>query len=185
MDVNDGTDLAAMHQAITDGIAGAFPGVHVEFYREDRKNLPLGDGTDKPSAYVLLDLPEMDATADAPDPGTEQQALRARFEAEIIMRALKPGAKVDVRVLAGSLAAYLRQRSRWPGVLNGPIHVSGCYRDDFNPELDQFEVWRVEWTQEVRLGEGVWKETGDTPANVFLAFVPADGPREPAVELTA
>lgn len=185
MDVNDGTDLAALHQAISTGLAAAFPGVHVEFYRDEdpegRRQLPLGDGVgaNAPRAYVLLDLAEMER-GDADDPGTEQQALRARFEAEIIVKALQADAKVKVRVLAGSIAAFLRQRSRWPGVLNGPCQVVGCYRDDFSPDLDRFQVWRVEWTQDVFLGAGVWKNTGDTPQDVLFSYVPLVGiPHEP------
>lgn len=187
MDVNDGTDLGALHQAITDGLAGQFPGVHVEFYREDRKNLPTGDGIgdNPPRAYVLLDLDEMDR-GDAQDPGTEQQPLVARFQAEVIVRSVKDqhGAKVQVRILAGSIAAFLRSRSRWPGVLNGPARVVGCYRDDFSPELDQFEVWRVEWVQEVWLGAGVWKTTGTTPQPLF-SYVPLVGTTNEAAYMNA
>lgn len=175
MDVNDGTDLAAMHQAIVDGLAAAFPGVHCEFYREDRKNLPTGDGagTNPPRAYVLLDMDEMDR-GDTEDPGTEQQPLAARFQAEVIVKSIRDqhGAKVAVRVLAGSIAAYLRTKSRWPGVLSGPARVVGCYKDDFSPELDQFEVWRVEWTQEVWLGAGVWRNDGTPVTQVFVGYAP-------------
>jgi hypothetical protein len=180
MDVNDGTDLAAMHQAITQTMAAAFPGVHVEFYRDEdpegRRVLPLGDGVgaNPPKAYVLLELSEMER-GDSADPGTEQQPLMARFEAEVIVKSLQADAKVKVRVLAGSIAAYLRSRSRWPGVLNGSMRVTGCYKDDFSPDLDKFQVWRVEWVQEIWLGAGVWKETGTTP-HALYSYVPLVGP---------
>lgn len=172
MDLNDGTDLAALHAGIADTLAAAFPGVHVEFYREDRKNMPWGDGSapDKPTAYALLQLAEMDAGED--DPGTEQQPVLARFECELVTKSLLPDAKLQARILAGSVAAFLRKQSRWPGALNGAMRVVGCYRDDFSPELDQFEVWRVEWVQELWLGAGVWKNTGTLPTDVFARFVP-------------
>lgn len=153
----NGTDLAALHQAITTVSAAAFPGVHFEFYREDRVNLPMGTGLPgaDPKAYALLELAEMDA-ADM-DPGTDQQAVVARFEAQIVMKALRADAKVEIRSLAGSFAAFLRKQSRFnpSQVLQGSARVVGCYKDDFSPELDQFEVWRVEWTQEIWLGSGV------------------------------
>lgn len=181
MDLNDGTDLAALHDAIAADLAAAFPGVRVEFYRDDspegRRQLPFGDGVgdNAPRAYMLLDLDEMEASG-ADDPGTEQQALVARFEAEVIVKALQADAKLAVRVLAGSLAAHLRQRVRWPGaILQGDIKVVGCYKDEFSPELDKFQVWRVEWLQEVWLGAGVWKETGTTPS-VLFSYVPLVGP---------
>lgn len=174
-----GTDLAAMHAAIVSTSAAAFPGVHFEFYREDRKNLPMGSGAagQPPKAYCLMELPEMDASDT--DPGTEQQALAARFEAEIVIKSMQPDARLLVRVLAGSYAAFLRKQMRWPGVLNGPIRVVGCYKDDFSPELDQFEVWRVEWTQDVWLGD-VSEAMGTVPGQPLYSFVPLIGiPHEP------
>jgi hypothetical protein len=184
VDINDGTDLAALHQAIVDVAAAAFPGVHFQFYRdeEDRKNLPLGTGTegDHPRAYVLLELSELEAAER--DPGTEQQAMLAKFEAEVVVKSLQADAKVKVRVLAGSLAAFLRKQLRFrpADVLQGEAKVVGCYRDDFSPELDKYEVWRVEWLQEVWLGEGVWRNDGTRPAQVLFSYVPIVGiPFEP------
>lgn len=175
MDLNSGTDLAALHVAIADSLAAAFPGVHWEFYREDRKNLPLGDGVgdNPPKAYGLLNLAEMDASDE--DPGTDQQAVTARFECELVVKGLRQDAKVGVRVLAGSVAAFLRSRSRWPGVVNGAMKVAGCYKDDFSPELDQFEVWRVEWVQDLVLGTGVWLHEGETPTQPLFSYVPLVG----------
>lgn len=150
-----GTDLAALHAAIVAQSAAAFPGVHFEFYRQDRKALPFGTGLAgaDPSAYVLFDLAEMDASER--DPGTDQQPVVVRFEAEVVIKSLQANSRLTVRALAGSFAAFLRRTMRWPGTLNGPISVVGVYKDDFSPELDQFEVWKVEWTQELWLGAGV------------------------------
>lgn len=183
MDVTDGTDLAAMHTAIVTASAAAFNGVHFEFYREDRKNLPFGAGGtgQDPTAYVLLDLTGMDAAGD--DPGTEQQAMEARFEAEVVVKSLQANSKTLVRVLAANYAAFLRRQLRWPGVLNGPIQVTGAYKDDFEPELDKYEVWRVEWTQTVFLGAGVpWTPpAGDVQADAanittpLFSYVPLVG----------
>lgn len=183
MDKLDGTDLAALHQAIAQVSAAAFPGVHFEFYREDRKNLPMGTGAegDHPRAYVLLQLEEMEATDS--DPGTEQQSMLAKFEAEVVLKSVQVDSKVKVRALAGAFAAFLRKQSRFrpADVLQGPARVAGCYRDDFSPELDQFEVWRVEWAQEVWLGEStVWKPAGTIPTQVLYSYVPLIGiPHEP------
>lgn len=178
MDRLDGTDLAALHDAIVTVSAAAFPGVHFEFYREDRTSLPFGNGEagQDPKAYCLLELSEMDASD--MDPGTEQQGMLARFEANFVIKSLQDDAKVLVRALAGSFAAFLRKQSRFQpaDVLQGPVRVVGCYKDDFNPELDQFEVWRVDWTQEIWLGEGtVWKSSGTIPTQVLFSYVPIIG----------
>lgn len=179
VDILKGTDLAALHAAIVDTSAAAFPGVHFEFYRVDRKNLPFGDGlgTNPPKAYCLLELSDMDASDF--DPGTDQQAVGAKFEAEIIVKSLQVDSRLLIRALAGSYAAFLRKQLRWPGVLNGPIKVDGCYKDDFSPELDQFEVWRVEWVQDVWMGD-VSEVLPPRPTQVLFSYVPMVGiPYEP------
>ena len=188
MDILQGTDLAAFHAAIVSTSAVAFPGTHFEFYRADRKSLPFGSGEpgQSPRAYCLLDLTEMDDAGS--DPGTDQQALVAKIDAEIIVKSLQVDARLLVRQLAGGYAAFLRRQMRWPGVLNGPIMVTGCYKDDFSPELDQYEVWRVEWAQEIWLGSGVdvyvipagQTESGSPalaapPTQVLYSYVPLVG----------
>lgn len=172
IDHQDGTDLAALHVAIATQSAAAFPGVWFEFYREDRDKLPAMGSEGQPTACCMLELVELDPV-DA-DPGTEQIDLLARFEAQFIVGFRTPNAKVAIRALAGSYAAYLRKRSRWPEVVNGPIKNVRCFKDDFSPELDQYEIWTVEWTQVVRLGEGVWKNTGTTP-DALYSWVPLIG----------
>ena len=64
---------------------------------------------------------------------------------------LGTNAKRTARRLSADLAAFLRLR-RWTGIHSGPGEVVGFYKDDFDPELDQFEVWRVEWAHIVHLG---------------------------------
>lgn len=178
----DGTDLAALHTAIVSASATAFPGVHFEFYRGDRVNLPFGDGApgNDPLAYVLLELREFDV-GDTVDPGTEQQAMLARFEAEVVMKTLPTDARLSVRILGAAFAAFLRKQSRFSPstVLQGPALVHACHKDDFAPELDQYEVWRVEWMQEVWFGTGlVWTDAwGFTaqPAQVLIGYSPIVG----------
>lgn len=176
-----GTNLADLHVAIVEVAAAAFPGVHFEFYREDRKSLPMGTGAPgaDPRAYALLEMTELDA--DEFDPGTEQQAMVARFEAEFIIKSLQPDAKVKIRSLAASFAAFLRKQSRFKpaDVLQGNARVVGCYKDDFSPELDKYEVWRVEWTQTVWFGDAT-EPLPPIPTQILYSYVPMIGiPHEP------
>lgn len=182
-----GTDLAALHQAIVEVSAAAFPGVHFEFYRLERKSLPFGSGQpgQDPMAYALLELSEFEP-GDTIDPGTEQQAMMAKFEAEFVMKSLPVDARLSARVLAASFAAFLRKQLRFrpDQVFQGQARVVGCYKDDFSPELDQYEVWRVEWMQEVWLGQGtIWMpdpSIPNPPGQVLFSFVPVVGtPYEP------
>ena len=177
-----GTNLAALHQAIVEVSAAAFPGVHFEFYREDRTSLPFGDGLagHDPMAYALLDLAEFEP-GDTADPGTGQQAMIAKFEAEIVMKSLPADARLSVRALAAAFAAFIRKQVRFRPdlVFQGQARVAGCYKSDFSPELDQYEVWRVEWMQEVWLGQGtIWMPDPSIPAppnQVLFSFVPVVG----------
>jgi hypothetical protein len=163
----DPCDLDALHQAITNTIAAAFPDLKtVEFYRLDREELPL--------PACLLDLVEMEH--DHFDPGSEQAQLLVRFEARFVLGFRKQSAKLEVRKLAAAFAALLRKTLRWPGVKGqGAIRLIGCFPDDFEPVLDQFEVWRVEWQQPLWFGESVWKDIGTTPSTVFLGIAPEIG----------
>lgn len=159
--------LDTLHQAIVDAIKAQFPDlVTVEFYREERDGLPI--------PACLLDLTEMESVPDE-DPGTGQLAMDCRFEAGIILGFRVPNVKLEARKMAAALAVWLRLK-RWPGIRCGPAQVIGCYKDDFKPELDQYEVWRVEWHQVIHLGVNAWANTGGTiPTQLLGSWVPKIG----------
>lgn len=158
--------LDALHNAIGQAIANKFPTLAtVEAYRLDRKALPL--------PACLFELVEFETSDDAMDPGTEQLAVTVRFEARFLIGFKTPQAKLQVRKLAASFAAFARL-NRW-GVRVGPAQVIGAYPDDFDPELDQFECWRVEWTQVVHLGDPIIWDEGETPSNPVYSWTPNVG----------
>lgn len=178
-------DLADLHQAIEQNIRAAFPGLKtVAFYREETERTPL-----QPSELpaCILELSELEPTPDV-DPGTEQLAVNARFEARLVIGFRTPRAKLEIRRLAGSFAAWLRLR-RWvlttqpdedaePVTRNlptGPADVVAIMPDEFDPELDRFEVWRVEWLQPLHLGIGVWTDEGVTPGAPLYSWAPRIG----------
>ena len=171
MDRNTNVDLNALHDAIVADIKAQFPDLQtVEFYRtEERK----GGRDGLPLPAIILDLSEFDPDADI-DPGTEQLAVNARFEAEIIFGFRTPNVKREIRKFAAAFAAWLRLR-HWTGVRTGPAYVTSICRSDFNPELDQYEVWCVEWSQPIHLGNTVWTNDGSVPQEVFAGFSPDIG----------
>lgn len=177
-DRNTEIDLAVLHQAIVDDIKAQFPELTtVEFYRgqdtgEDRRSLP--------TPACLLDLTELEAEPEA-DPGTEQLAVLAKFEVALVIDFRTAQSKLSIRQLAASFAAWLRLR-RWsnaavPGkkLPTGPAQVVGAYPDDFQPDLERFVVWRVEWQQIIHLGQTVWKPEGAAPTQVLVSFTPDIG----------
>jgi hypothetical protein len=166
-DPNAFLDLDALHDAITNDIKAQFPDLQlVEFYRtEERAAVPL--------PAVILDLTEFEADPEC-DPGTEQLAVNARFEAEIIFGFNSPNVKREIRKFAAAFAAWLRLR-RWTGIVTDAAKVMGCYRDDFNPEFDQYEIWRVEWSQVMYLGTNTWTNDGTIPTQVMVGYSPNIG----------
>ncbi|MGE4169143.1 MAG: hypothetical protein AB7F28_00290 [Candidatus Margulisiibacteriota bacterium] len=173
-DANTEIDLDEIHQAIIDAIEDQFPDLKtVADYYEDRKKIPL------PACFIeLTELTQADM-----DPGTDQLALLSRWEARVIIGFRTQNAKRNVRKLVTALAAFIRTQ-RW-GKPIGSAEVIGCYPDEFNPGLDQYEVWRVEWTQVIHFGASVWTNDGTLPTSVEVAFSPNTGETEdysPVVE---
>lgn len=182
MNANTEIDLDVIHNAIIADIKAQFPDLlTVEFYRSEEHQ----DNEDKrktlPVPACILELSEMLSDPDA-DPGTEQLAVTATFEAHFVIDSLRTfNAKMSVRKLAAAFAAWLRLR-RWNNPIiegrtlpTGPAYVQGIYPDDFAPELDRYEVWRVEWQQEIHLGNTVWKDQGVTPDNPVYSWSPEIG----------
>ncbi len=159
MNANTTTTLDAVHNGIIAAIQDQFPALRtVEACRLDRKNLP--------TPACLVELTEMEVETDS-DPGTGQLAVMASFEALFVIgfRQGMQNPKLAVRKLAASFAAFARLQ-RW-GCPIGPAEVVSCVQDDFDPELDQYECWRVEWRQIIHLGATEWVDGGVVPEPVF------------------
>lgn len=187
MNADTHINLEVLHDAIVSDIKAAFPQLStVQFYQDDpeeRKTLPI--------PACLLTMDELDVDMDI-DPGTEQLAVRAHFEAHFIVSSIRnPRAKLAVRTLAAAFMAWMRLR-KWTNPENPEkklptraARVIGGYPDDFHPEMDKYEVWRVEWEQVIHLGESVWNDEGITPSQVFFNWSPeiGDGNEEKYSEL--
>lgn len=161
-----GSVVVDIHSAILDAIRAQFPDLRtVAAYHPERERLAL--------PACLVELEELEASPDD-DPGTEQLAVEARFCARLVIgfRHAPTPAKLEIRRLAAAFAAWARLQ-RW-GLPVGPVEIIGAAPDDFSPELEQYECWRVEWKQTLHLGESVWQETGITPVP-YLSWVPEIG----------
>ena len=167
---NTEIDLDAVHQSILDAISGQFPAlVTVADYREDRKRLPL--------PAVLVELADLEAVPEE-DPGTGQLAIRARFEARVIIGFRAANAEREIRKLSGALGAFVHH-NRW-GQKIGPAEVLAIGPDSFDPDLDQYVVWAVEWQQIVHLGQTAWTNDGEVPETVLYSWSPEIGPEHEA-----
>lgn len=91
------------------------------------------------------------------DPGTEELALRARFEARVIIDSSIDNAYVVVRSLVARVAKVINRNS-W-GISNvSPAEFLSAEGDGFKPELDSYLVWSVEWVHEIHTGYSIWVE---------------------------
>lgn len=164
-------NLDQLHQAMLGKIAAQFPDLQtVEDYSQSRERFTA------PACFV--ELTQMDAGE--ADPGTEQLQVTARFEAHLIIGFRQPSAKRSIRTLAGAFSVFLRNQ-RW-GLPVGPARFVAASPDEVagigrNAEsLDQYEVWTVEWEQEVHLGESVWQGDDTLISEVYVGYAPATGP---------
>lgn len=153
------TDISALHAAIESEILSRFPELRaVESYHDARK-LPSVPA-------VLLEMEALEPTPDD-DPGTEQLSASAAFSARIVFGFRHPDARMAIRVMAAAMGAMVNGNRWGQGV--GAAVVTDISADDFAPELDQFEVWRVDWLQPVYLGDSVWNDSR-FPARVAAQF---------------
>jgi len=170
MNADTSIDIEDLHDAIAGAISAQFPDIlTVEFYREESDRQSISSIS---LPACLIEMTEMEPSPQD-DPGTEQLAVWARFEARLIIGFRTTKAKIEIRKLSAALAVFLRF-NRW-SLPVGPAEVLAIIPDNFSPELDRFEVWRVEWRQLIHLGESVWVDDGSGQLNPVYSWAPEIG----------
>lgn len=166
------TDLLGLCEAIEIKLSEAFPDFKiVEFYREEEEREPPKE-SELPA--LLLENPELEPNSDE-DPGTEQLSVLARFEARVVVNFREDKAKILVAKIAGMVAAFMHKNRHFHRVKGCPVTVDSIMRDNFYPELDRFEVWRIDFHCIAWLGESVWTNDGTTPGEPVYSWVPEIG----------
>ncbi|MFW2072635.1 hypothetical protein ACG9Y7_04135 [Acinetobacter gerneri] len=163
----DGVNIAELHQCIEREFSKKFPQFKlIKFYREEEERR-APDPKDLPA--LLLEIPEFELNLDE-DSGTEQMPLVARIEARIIDTFNQRDAKIKIRALAVSLAYFLYKNKRFYQMQNkaaGHVVVETITEDNFFQELDRYEVWRVDFSLPINIGDNIWSESGVTPTPVY------------------
>ncbi len=103
------------------------------------------------------------------DPGTEELALKVRFEARIVVDGTVEYSLLVVRSLAAEVARVVNKNT-WNVENVSPAEFISAEVDGFRPELDAYLVWLVEWVHEVHSGESVWS-TGIMPHVIEIGEV--------------
>lgn len=160
MNADTEIDLDALHDAVVAAIVAGMPTVaSVQSYPSERTALEL--------PAILVDLEDMEAAPDV-DPGTGQLALTTRWRARLVLGFRTADVYRQVRKGAAQLA-HLVHLNRW-GLPVGPARVTIVGPDPFDPDLDQYEAWVVEWEQVVHLGASVWSGDCIMPQKVYFGF---------------
>lgn len=134
-----------LHQAICTKLKEEIPAIQTcEIYPAIRKELLA------PAVFV-----ELSGFEKGHDPGTEELALKARFEARIVIDSTVENAPIIIRTLATEVARVVNKNT-WNVENVSPGEFISAEVDGFRPELDAYLVWLVEWTHEVHAGKSVW-----------------------------
>lgn len=146
-----------LHQKICTMLKEEIPAIQTcEVYPAIRKELLA------PALFV-----ELVSLEPGKDPGTEEFALRARFEARVVVDSTVESASIIVRSLAAEVARVVNKNT-WNVKNIAPGEFLSAGGDDFKPELDAYLVWLVEWVHELHTGESIWSEIGVIPHTISV-----------------
>jgi hypothetical protein len=151
--------MPVLEQAISDAISSALPDVPIQTYprRATRLNVPC--------VLVLCDSFEpMDSD------GTERLLLKSKWLAYCVVADHAPNADTTARILAISVGKAVDDIEGKASQGYSKASLVGIFEDSFNPDLDGFLVWKVEFDIPIKVGESVWDGTGIIPTQVLVAF---------------
>ena len=102
------------------------------------------------------------------DPATGELSLIANIEARVVVDSISENAELVCQNLACQVANIAHLNSF--GCKVSPAKISGISRDSFKPDFDPYICWLVEWSQELHVGESVWKEDGVRPHILIIGM---------------
>ncbi|WP_353282200.1 hypothetical protein [Wolbachia endosymbiont (group A) of Aleiodes leptofemur] len=110
---------------------------------------------------------ELSSLEQGKDPGTEELALKARFEARIVVDSTIENAPLIVRTLAAEVAKVVNKNT-WNIKNVSPGEFISAAIDGFRPELDAYLVWMVDWSHQLHLGKSIWTENKIKPHTIII-----------------
>uniref|UniRef100_A0AAU7YLL9 Phage related protein n=1 Tax=Wolbachia endosymbiont of Oeneis ivallda TaxID=3171168 RepID=A0AAU7YLL9_9RICK len=146
-----------LHNAICTTLKREIPAIQTcEIYPSIRKELLA------PALFV-----ELVSLESGKDPGTEELALKARFEARIVVDGTVEYSSLVVRSLAAEVARVVNKNT-WNVKNISPAEFLSAEPDGFRPELDAYLVWMVDWSHQLHLGKSVWEEGKIKPHKIAV-----------------
>ncbi|QJT94793.1 hypothetical protein HGO53_06775 [Wolbachia endosymbiont of Diaphorina citri] len=145
-----------LHNAICTTLKKEIPAIQTcEIYPSIRKELLA------PAVFV-----ELSGFEKGHDPGTEELALKARFEARIVVDGTVEDSSLVVRSLAAEVARVVNKNTWEKNV--SPAEFLSAEPDGFRPELDAYLVWMVDWNHQLHLGKSIWTENKIKPHTITI-----------------
>jgi len=132
---------------------------------EDRKKLPV--------PAIIVQMSELEPDPDK-DSHTGQFPCLVRLEARIIMGHRTPKVRREMVKAAGAVAAFIH--SNRLGVPWSAAIVIAVDPDEFAPQAEKFDIWRIEWVHAADIGASYFVDEGVTPSRVLTARFPTIGP---------
>ncbi|WP_341823965.1 hypothetical protein [Wolbachia endosymbiont (group A) of Udea olivalis] len=153
-------NLKDLHDKICTTLKREIPAIQTcEIYPSIRKELLA------PALFV-----ELVSLESGKDPGTEELALKARFEARIVIDSTIENAAIIVRSLAAEVAKVV-DKNTWNVKNVSPGEFISAEVDEFRPELDAYLVWMVEWVHTIHVGRSIWKEGKFMPHKIEIGEI--------------
>ncbi|QJT94033.1 hypothetical protein HGO53_00805 [Wolbachia endosymbiont of Diaphorina citri] len=154
-------NLKDLHDKICTTLKREIPAIQTcEIYPSIRKELVA------PALFV-----ELVSLESGKDPGTEELALKARFEARIVVDGTVEDSSLVVRSLAAEVARVVNKNTWEKNV--SPAEFLSAEPDGFRPELDAYLVWMVDWNHQLHLGKSVWEEGKIKPHTINVGNINA------------
>jgi hypothetical protein len=100
------------------------------------------------------------------NPGTEELALVANFEARIVIDSTIQNSEFAIRELSLKLANLINHNT-WNSRVT-PAKLKDIGPDAFKPELDAYLVWNINWAHTFHIGENVWGTEAVQPHTILI-----------------
>jgi len=161
----DPIDLGAALDTVVATLAAefdTFKNVAAEDESRDKLEVPA----------IILQMPELEPDPDK-DAHTGQFPCLVHLEARIVMGHRTPKVRREIVKAAGALAAFIH--SNRLGVTWGGAKILAVEPDEFAPQADSFDIWRVEWVHSADVGNSYFVDEGVTPSQVLTFWSPDIG----------
>lgn len=114
---------------------------------------------------IIVDMVELEPGVDS---GTGELTLLSHWEARVITLE-KDNEFINVSIVINIMVWLFN--FTWPNINVGRPKLKQASPDHFSPEFQGHRVWLIEWAQEIRAGENVWRNDDSiTPTRITVSY---------------